>query len=56
MESLAHPSVTVYTLAATAQGRFRIDSYQTYHARRTVKTSERAINESNRAEVLEEPA
>jgi hypothetical protein len=56
MESLAHPSVTVYTLAATAQGRFRIDSYQTYHARRAGKTSERAINEPNRAEVLEEPA
>ncbi len=56
MESLAHPGVTVYTLATTAEGRFRIDSYQTYHARRAGKTSERAINEPNRAEVLEESA
>lgn len=33
MEPLAHPEVTVYTLG-THDGRFCIDSYQTYHARR----------------------
>ena len=33
MEPLAHPEVTVYTLG-THEGRFCIDSYQTYQARR----------------------
>jgi len=56
MESLAHPKVTVYTLTTTAEGRFRIDSYQTYHAHRVGKPPERANHESNRAEVPEEPA
>jgi hypothetical protein len=31
MEPLAHPEVTVYTLG-THDGRFCINSYQTYHA------------------------
>ena len=56
MESLAHPKVTVYTLTSTAEGRFRIDGYQTYHARRISRPSERANHEPNRIEVLEEPA
>jgi hypothetical protein len=56
MESLAHPKVTVYTLGMTIEGRFRIDSYQTYHARRAGHVSEKASHEPNRAEVLEEPA
>lgn len=34
MEPLAHPEVTVYTLGAD-RGRFCIDGYQSFHARRT---------------------
>lgn len=56
MECLAHPDVTVYTLGTTAEGRFRIESYQTYHARRAEKSAVKASHESNRAEVLEESA
>jgi chromosome segregation ATPase len=34
LEPLAHPDVTVYNLGQDADGRFYIDSYKTYHARR----------------------
>lgn len=56
MESLAHPLVTVYTLATTSEGRFRIDGDQTYHAHRADKNFDEARNEPNLATVFEEPA
>lgn len=56
MESLAHPKVTVYTLGTTAGGRFRIDSYQTYHAMRVDRKPKKPSHESNRAETVEKPA
>lgn len=34
LEPLAHPDVTVYSLGQDTNGRFYIDSYKTYHARR----------------------
>jgi hypothetical protein len=34
LEPLAHPEVTVYTLGQNDHGRFFIDQYKTYHARR----------------------
>lgn len=34
LEPLAHPDVTVYSLGQDSDGRFYIDSYKTYHARR----------------------
>jgi len=56
MESLAHPTVTVYTLATTAMGRFLIDGYQTYHAQRAAIAPGKASHEQNRIEVLKELA
>ncbi len=40
LEPLAHPEVTVYSLGQSADGRFFIDAYKTYHARRRTEVME----------------
>ncbi len=40
LEPLAHPEVTVYSLGQESSGRFFIDSYKTYHARRRAQPVE----------------
>jgi len=37
LEPLAHPEVMVYSLGQYSDGRFYVDSYKTYHARRRVQ-------------------
>jgi hypothetical protein len=40
LEPLAHPEVTVYSLGQSPDGRFFIDRYRTYHARRQLGSVE----------------